>query len=874
MSPSPTWFAPARRQRWRWVTLGSALLVCAWVAGLSLYQQQRFNEATALARELGRAGDDLSSGFLHLTLGQQPDSAWQREQGLALLQQALQSYRRSAEALGPAGLETPDLRQQLDSFHVLLGQSIAAGPAPAPGQALALRLAMRRLTDSAVQMDRALRDEMERLQQRQGRAFAWGVGLALLLLLAVAGGVYQADRQRAAADAQMRSTLDALGEGVLLFDAEGWLQGGNRAAERILGVDLAQLGRVRDAVIGERLKADGSPFSADERPLQRTLSTGQAQRAVVMGLRQRDGRIVWLLLNVDPVPAPQGRGLAGAVISFTDITERKRLDEELASYRDRLEDLVAQRTQALQQAELLQRTIADIVPGRLSYWDAGQHCRFANKAFFEWFGQQPEQVIGRRHADLLGPDADAALAAQVAAALAGEATRTEREGLRPHSEEPVATRIDCVPDLQDGHVRGYLLLATDITEVRRAGRRLQRLNEELTQARDRAEQASRAKSAFVANMSHEIRTPMNAIIGLTHLLQREQPRPDQQERLHKGSEAARHLLALIHDVLDLSKIEAGKLELAAVSFEPQAVIARSVALVADRARDKGLRLQVQAEALPGRLRGDPTRLQQALVNLLSNAVKFTEQGEVRLLAHWLAPGPGEALQRLRLEVQDSGIGIAPERIGSLFGAFEQADSTTTRRYGGTGLGLAITRRLVQLMGGEVGVESRPGLGSRFWFTVPSVLAEGPEPGVATVPAGVPQGRAEQLLRQRHAGRRVLLAEDNPVNQEVARALLCEAGLAVDVAADGREALTMASRTDYALVLMDMQMPQLDGLAATRAIRALPQRAELPIIAMTANAFGEDRAACLRAGMNDHLAKPVDPDALYDCLLRWLDGRSG
>ena len=410
------------------------------------------------------------------------------------------------------------------------------------------------------------------------------------------------------------------------------------------------------------------------------------------------------------------------------------------------------------------------------------------------------------------------------------------------------------------------VISESTLQLSEANERLQQSTEEALRAREAAESASRSKSEFLANMSHEIRTPMNGVIGMQSLALTATNQEDAHSYIEAAQASAHSLLAILNDILDLSKIEAGRMEIDPTIFSLRSLIEEVLRPIRHSARTKGLALLCRiSEDVPDALVADALRFRQVLVNLLGNAVKFTEHGSVELRVDSRPAGPG--MVEIITAVVDTGVGIPAEKHSDIFRAFRQADSSTTRRHGGTGLGLTISARLVDLMGGSIGITSAPGEGSTFHFTIPCRLAD-----LKGIPTASPCVSVDDV--QPFRSLRILLVEDNPVNQRLAQRLLEKRGHQVFIAGDGRQALEAATREEvFDLILMDVQMPELDGLDATRAIRKLegPDRRSVPIIAMTAFAMKGDRDRCLDAGMDGYIAKPIDPLELCATLERLSAG---
>ena len=573
-------------------------------------------------------------------------------------------------------------------------------------------------------------------------------------------------------------------------------------------------------------------------------------------------------------------GELGARIPLKSNDELGQLQQGINSMTEKVCTLLDRQRQIsddLQNQKDLLQSVIEHTPIRVFWKDKDLRYLGGNGLFAHDAGvAHPDDLIGKTDFDL-GWRAQAALyhADDEAVMYSGVPKLDFEEPQTTPDGTTIWLRTSKVPMRdKDGRVIGVLGIYDDITQRKRDADELEAHREHLEQmvedrtaelsiAKDAAEAANIAKSAFLANMSHEIRTPLHAIIGMANLIRRSGVTPDQAEQLDRIDIASEHLLGIINSILDLSKIEADKLALHVAELDVNATVESVRALIEDSARAKGLELAFEPGPVPARLLGDVTRLRQALLNYASNAVKFTERGSVTLRTAVAEERPDAVL--VRFEVSDTGVGIAPETIRQLFAAFEQGDNSTTRRFGGTGLGLAITRRLARLMGGDAGVASTQGVGSTFWFTALLAKATGTQATVAPAAAESP----EAALKRGYGHLRVLLADDDPDNRYITQRLLNNVWPRIDLAEDGLEAVELATRNPYGLILLDLRMPRMDGLEAAKRIRRLPGGRDTVILALTANVFPENTRQCLEAGMDDLIPKGTRAEAPFATILKWL-----
>ena len=698
-----------------------------------------------------------------------------------------------------------------------------------------------------------------------GVLFAWTLSLRIRVnartraLNAALAELGAAQRAAEVARANLAATLEAIPDLLFEVDKDGRYHDVHASHSSLLV-------QPRERLLGKTVR-DVLPPEAAQTVLE-SLAAANVKGSDfgrVIELRI-DGLPAWFELSVT-TKIERNELLAGDkrfLVLSRNITDRRLNELELEQHRQHLETLVQARTGELQETNrrLQDTQFAMDSVGIAIHWVDADTSRFlyVNRFAADYLGYTEDEMLGLSVVDIDPNFIESNPTSPTSRLRQNQRSKFESVNVTKDGRVfPVEIVVHFLPGQDDSPAR-YIAFVTDITQRKEA-------EQTLITARDVAEAANRAKSSFLANMSHEIRTPLNGITGMVHILRRNGVTPAQAERLDKIDTSVSHLLQIINDILDISKIEAGKFVLHEAALSINGLLDNVATIVSDRAQARNIELRIEAGLYPAHLRGDPTRLQQALLNYATNAIKFTEHGSVTLRAAAVDEDPQSVL--LRFEVRDTGIGIDPDTVSRLFSAFVQADNSTTRKYGGTGLGLIITRRLAEMMGGEVGVDSQPGVGSTFWFTarLSRIETENPSLGNVAFPA---DSDAELSIRRRHAGRHILLVDDDATNLEIARYLIEDTGLIVDTAEDGEQAVQRARAGSYALILMDMQMPKLDGLAATRKIRALAAHRRTPILAMTANAYAEDKERCLSGGMDDFIAKPFDPDALFATLLKWLN----
>ncbi|WP_395007353.1 EAL domain-containing protein, partial [Undibacterium sp.] len=662
-----------------------------------------------------------------------------------------------------------------------------------------------------------------------------------------------AEDERRLNHALMKQAFGSSPIGMALINIEGKFLRVNRVLCNMFGYTEAEL------LFEEAKKFTHPDDLYVDKQLVQQLIKGEIERYEVhKRYYHKDETVVWLQVNVSLV-----RDLAGNPVNFVtqiqDITQRLLAEAHL----NQLSQAVEQSTEAI--------IITDVI-GKIEY---------VNDTFVRKSGYSKSEVIGRYpnilNSGLTPKETFTKLWKSIRAGdtWKGELTNRRKDGSLSMEYATISPLRQA-----DGTITHFVSTQEDINEKKKLSEELDKhrhhleelvdsRTKELAVAQQLAEAANRAKSDFIANMSHEIRTPMNGVLGMTYLALNSATDPKQRDYLQKIHLSGQHLLHIVDDILDFSKIEAGKMTIEGIDFNLDDTTAKLQAIMNTKVAARQLSLNIEiASDVPRQMHGDPHKLNQILINYTNNAIKFTEEGEIKIRIYKLSDTPSGWL--IRFEVEDHGIGMSEEQQSKLFRSFEQADSSTTRKYGGTGLGLAISKQLARLMGGEVGVESELGKGSRFWFTAMLEQSKGTPLGMKVQAQQI--NPFEQLKRyNQRSPTCILLVDDNDFNQQVGNELLQEAGCEIILAGDGQQAVDTLYQEKHRIkcVLMDIQMPVMDGIEASRIIRANPEFSNLPIIAITANAMNQDRMHCLSVGMNDFIPKPFAPDLLYSTILRWL-----
>ncbi|MEO5351595.1 MAG: response regulator [Magnetococcus sp. XQGC-1] len=695
--------------------------------------------------------------------------------------------------------------------------------------------------------------------------------------------------QLSASEDRFRSLVQTIPDIVYKIDAEGRFTFLNKSVERLgyhqsdlIGKHFSEIihsADVQDVSLAKVLDRIGKGTA---NPAQKLFDERRSGVRMTVGLelrlRAKSGRSeeVYELKNIDQHCVNvevNSTGLYGEVGHETSYRTRQYIGT-VGVIRDITDRQKAQN--AFVEERKLLRQLINAVPLPIFFFAPHGELIFSNAAFQQFVGLEGDSLEGVGLDDLFCVDDQPRLRALLQGLLDASGSEPLRQELTLksiHGQERTVQLI-LLKFHRSAQAQSMVIgVLVDVTEQREFTAQLIQARQQAERMAEKAELASRAKGEFLANMSHEIRTPLNAVIGLTHLCLQTSLTGQQRDYLGKVGISAHALLQLINDILDFSRIEAGRLTMESLSFTLDELLGGVMAVASVKSQEKGLALLLDTRAdLPRQLRGDLHRLGQVLINLVGNAIKFTEQGEVVITTERLEERDGAVV--LQFSVRDTGIGMTPEQVERLFQEFSQGDASITRKYGGTGLGLAISKRLVELMGGQISVESKPGQGSCFRFTVRCTEVEGEAGGPPLATEAIHGWRLPVAAHggARLAGARVLLAEDNEINQQVAKELLEQVGVQVLLAWNGQEAVDLLGRESVDAILLDMQMPVLDGLAAARFIRQEMGVAQIPIIAMTANAMSGDREKCLAAGMNDHIAKPVAPEDLYATLARWLQER--